>query len=327
MNLRSLTRGDAAVAVGALLLLIASFLPLYSIDGECKNDTVDICSYNTWHSGFLLHLATVVLAGLGAAALILLARFQGEAAQSRQIAGLKLGQWGVALAAFAVWSGLWSLFTNGAGYTAAFPGSDSGADHINHGFGAYLAFIGVLVIGVGAVATPVVPALQAKLLSDRPAPAPQQGGYPGGPQGGYPGGPQGGYPGGPQQGGYPGGPQSGYGYPAPQHGGAQQWGAPQPQGPGAHQPQDTPFGGPAPTPTPTPAPATAAAAPSFAPFWFAVPAPRPLAPEDNPAGPPVGELTPGTWYLAVEQRGAALVAQLQDGRRGLLADTSGIQRG
>lgn len=42
---------------------------------------------------------------------------------------------------------------------------------------------------------------------------------------------------------------------------------------------------------------------------------------------PVGELVPGTWYLAVEQRGAALVAQLQDGTQGVLADTSGIQRG
>ena len=42
---------------------------------------------------------------------------------------------------------------------------------------------------------------------------------------------------------------------------------------------------------------------------------------------PVAELTPGTWYLAVDQRGAALVAQTQDGRRGVLQDTSGIQRG
>ncbi|MEV7451193.1 hypothetical protein AB0P20_20620, partial [Streptomyces nigra] len=42
---------------------------------------------------------------------------------------------------------------------------------------------------------------------------------------------------------------------------------------------------------------------------------------------PIAELAPGTWYLAVEQRGAALVAQTQDGRRGILQDTSGIQRG
>ena len=39
------------------------------------------------------------------------------------------------------------------------------------------------------------------------------------------------------------------------------------------------------------------------------------------------ELAPGTWYLAVEQRGQSLIAQTQDGRRGVLQDTTGIQRG
>ncbi|WP_051970421.1 hypothetical protein [Kitasatospora azatica] len=81
-----------------------------------------------------------------------------------------------------------------------------------------------------------------------------------------------------------------------------------------------------PTTAATPAPAPAPAA-EFAPFWFAVPEPRRLAPKDGSAGPPVGDLLPGTWYLAVDQRGAALVAQLQDGTQGLLTDSSGIQRG
>ncbi|MYS25744.1 hypothetical protein GTW38_02075, partial [Streptomyces sp. SID7804] len=72
-----------------------------------------------------------------------------------------------------------------------------------------------------------------------------------------------------------------------------------------------------------PAPAPAA---DFSPFWFAVPVPRPLFPEDG-SPTPIAELAPGTWYLAVEQRGQALVAQTQDGRRGVLQDTSGIQRG
>jgi hypothetical protein len=57
-----------------------------------------------------------------------------------------------------------------------------------------------------------------------------------------------------------------------------------------------------------------------------VPVPRPLFAEDG-SPTPIAELAPGTWYLAVEQRGAALVAQTQDGRRGVLQDTSGIQRG
>ncbi|MDT0266745.1 DUF5336 domain-containing protein [Streptomyces sp. DSM 44915] len=95
--------------------------------------------------------------------------------------------------------------------------------------------------------------------------------------------------------------QPGYGYPAQQQ---------QPQ-PGGFQ---------------QPAPAQAAADPNFQPFWFAVPAARPLYGEDG-SPTPVAELAPGTWYLAVEQRGQTLVAQTQDGRRGVLQDTSGIQRG
>ncbi|MET8824975.1 hypothetical protein ABZX40_24645 [Streptomyces sp. NPDC004610] len=106
---------------------------------------------------------------------------------------------------------------------------------------------------------------------------------------------------------YGGQPQGGYGYP-----GAQQ----QPPPFGGQQPQG-PFGG--------QAPATPPAA-DFSPFWFAVPVARPLFAEDGSPSP-IAELAPGTWYLAVEQRGPALVAQTQDGRRGVLQDTSGIQRG
>ncbi|AXI77334.1 hypothetical protein [Peterkaempfera bronchialis] len=319
MNLRSLTRGDAAVAVGALLLLISSFLPLYALSTECVGSG---CSQSSWHGAFLLHLASVVLAGVAGGALVLYARFQqGEAARSRQIAGLRLDQWGTALAVFATWSALWSLFT-------------STGEVLERGFGAYLALLSAVILAGGAVATPLVPALQAKLLPDPPAaPAPQPGGYPGPQQGGYLGGPQqgGGY-------GYPGAQQPGVQQPgvqqpgvqqpgAPQPGGAQAWGAPQP-GPGVQQPQGASFGGPAGAPVPAPAP-TPAAPPvqDFSPFWFAVPSPRPLAPEDNPVGPPIGELTPGTWFLAVEQRGAALLTRLPDGRHGLLTDTSGIERG
>ncbi|MGW6915870.1 hypothetical protein ACWGB8_18950 [Kitasatospora sp. NPDC054939] len=75
-----------------------------------------------------------------------------------------------------------------------------------------------------------------------------------------------------------------------------------------------------------------AAAPScpgdddFMPFWFAVPVVRPLVGERG-GSEPVSELTPGTWYLAVGSAGDGLVVQLQDGRRGVLKDASGIQRG
>ncbi|MER8182755.1 hypothetical protein [Kitasatospora sp. NPDC094015] len=326
MNLRALTRGDAAVAGAAVLLFVFSFLPFYeantSVGGPCQSN----CSYNVWHSGFLSILATVFLTGLASAALIVLARFQGEAAETRLVAGLKLRQWGLALAVFAAWSGLWALFTNGGGYLSAADktrGLDP-ADLVDHSFGAWLSVLAVLVLAAAAVASPLVPALQAPLLTDKPA-VPQQQGYapytpaqpgqPGqggqfAPQPGQPGQGQYGYPGAPvgqgeqaavQAGGYAAAPQAGsYGYPA------------------AAQPQDQ---------VPAPAPAPEAAAAPFTPFWFAVPAVRPLAPRDNPAGPSVGELVPGTWYLAVEQRGGALVAQLQDGTHGLLSDTTGIQRG
>ncbi|MYX21120.1 hypothetical protein GTY77_13775, partial [Streptomyces sp. SID8380] len=74
----------------------------------------------------------------------------------------------------------------------------------------------------------------------------------------------------------------------------------------------------------TPPPAAQPA--EFAPFWFAVPVPRPIYGEDG-TPTPIAELTPGTWYLAVDQRGQDLVAQTQDGKRGVLRDTTGIQRG
>ncbi|MGP4014032.1 hypothetical protein ACTWQO_47360, partial [Streptomyces sp. 4N124] len=148
-----------------------------------------------------------------------------------------------------------------------------------------------------AVATPLVPAPQAALLpAPRPA-APQP--YCAQPPGGY------GYPGaGAPQPGQPGQPGQPYGgQPQP----CQPYGAQQPQAPQPQAPQPQPGG-------------------DFSPFWFAVPVPRPLFAEDG-SQQPIAELAPGTWYLAVEQRGPGLVAQTQDGRRGVLQDTSGIQRG
>ncbi|MEU4347461.1 hypothetical protein [Streptomyces sp. NPDC023838] len=166
------------------------------------------------------------------------------------------------------------------------------------GAGMILGLIAALVLAAGAVAGPMVAALKAPLMG---APSPAVAPYGGQPYGGQPAG--------------------GYGYP------------------GAGQPQPQPYGAPGADPsqggqTPAPGagaaaqpqPAAGASAGDFAPFWFAVPVARPLYPEDGSATP-IAELAPGTWYLAVEQRGAALVAQTQDGRRGVLQDTTGIQRG
>jgi hypothetical protein len=209
--------------------------------------------------------------------------------QPPKVVGLDLGQLGVALTIFAAWTSFWSII-DPLGAMEEFFGSFGGSEP-ESGAGLILGLIAALLLAAGAVATPLVPALKAALVgAPRPA-APQP--YGAQPPGGY---------------GYP-----GAGAPGPFGAGQPQPGQP---GPGA------PFGG---------APQQQAAAPQppandFSPFWFAVPVARPLFAEDGSQST-IAELAPGTWYLAVEQRGANLVAQTQDGRRGVLQDTSGIQRG
>ncbi|MFJ9440567.1 hypothetical protein ACIRRH_01705 [Kitasatospora sp. NPDC101235] len=302
MNLRALTRGDAAVAGAAVLLFIASFLPYWTVD--CSGRYCGKTSQNAWSTELFPILPSIYLLGIVAAALILVQRFQGPAATNRQVLGLRLDQWGIAFAVVALWTSLWSL------------GGGPSVGSISHGFGAWLGVISLIVLAGAAAASPLVPALKAPLVTDRPAAVPGQYGYPGQP--GHPGAPQPGQYGYPAQGHDPAfGGQGGYGYPGA---GQPQPGQPTP----AAQPHDA---APAPQPAPAAQPQAAAPAADFQPFWFAVPAPRQLAPKDNPAGAPVGEIVPGTWYLAVEQRGTALVAQLPDGNQGVLADTTGIQRG
>ncbi|MFD3549227.1 DUF5336 domain-containing protein [Streptomyces sp. NPDC058655] len=170
---------------------------------------------------------------------------------------------------------------------------------IDLGAGAVIAFLATLALAGVAVFGSKIPVLAGGLLPEpRPAAVPPYGGQPQ-PGAGY------GYPGGQQPPHYGNTPQ-----PVPPYGGAAEP-APAP-GPG---PQDASHGG------------QAAPAADFTPFWFAVPVARPLFSEDGSPSP-IAELAPGTWYLAVDQRGpATLIAQTQDGRRGVLNDTSGIQRG
>jgi hypothetical protein len=170
----------------------------------------------------------------------------------------------------------------------------------NAGAGLILGLLASIVLAGGAVATPLVPALKAPLASAS---------TPRGVQAPYGGQPQ---------------PGQGYGYPGqaqPSYGG--QPGQQQPYGgqPQPGQPEPQPQGN-------APKASSAAGAPAgdFTPFWFAVPVARPLYGEDGSPSP-IAELAPGTWYLAVEQRGPNLIAQTQDGRRGVLQDTTGIQRG
>ncbi|GAA2312093.1 DUF5336 domain-containing protein [Streptomyces kunmingensis] len=289
MNIRSLTRGDGVVIGAAVLLFIASFLDIYSIDGA--PDGVELP--NSWSSGPLL--MSVVLAGIIGAALIVVSR---GLPQPRKVAGLDLGQFGVACAVLAAWAALGNIFDPSGGANNVGTSSSDGPDA---GIGLILALIATLVMAAAAIATPLVPALKAALVG---APRPQQ------PQ------PYGGQPGG------------SYGYPGAQQQPGQPYGA-QPGQPGPGQPGGgQPFGGqPQQAAAPAPgAPQGGQPAGDFSPFWFAVPVPRPLYAEDG-SPTPIAELAPGTWYLAVEQRGPGLVAQTQDGRRGVLQDTTGIQRG
>ncbi|WP_121746724.1 DUF5336 domain-containing protein [Streptomyces sp. E2N166] len=292
MNIRSLTRGDGVVIGAAVLLFIASFLDIYALDDA--PDSAEIPSL--WGSGPVV--LGVVLAGVIGAALVIVAR---ALPQPKKVAGLDLGQFGVAFTVFAAWSALGNIFDP----AGAFDGDGGFTNDLGAGIGLILALVATLVMAAAAIATPLVPALKGSLIpAARPA-APQP--YGGQPQGGY------GYPGAQQQpyGGQPGQPGPGQpgqpGQPGPSFGGQPQPGQPQPQAPQPQQAQAQPAG-------------------DFSPFWFAVPVPRPLFAEDG-SPTPIAELAPGTWYLAVEQRGANLVAQTQDGRRGVLQDTSGIQRG
>ncbi|MGW2569467.1 hypothetical protein [Streptomyces sp. NPDC001537] len=265
MNIRSLTRGDGVVIGAAVLLFIASFLDTYDTSGS------DIP--NAWDNLGLV--MSMYVGGIVGAVLIVVAR---ALPQPRKVAGLELGPLGVALTIFAAWTSLWSIIDPLGAFSSRFDGINIGA-----GSGLILGLIATLVMAGAAIATPLVPALQAALIpAPKPAAAQPYGAQP---PGGY------GYPGAAQQQPYGGQPQAG-----------QPYGAQQPQA------QAQPPAG------------------EFSPFWFAVPVPRPLFAEDG-SPTPIAELAPGTWYLAVEQRGPALVAQTQDGRRGVLQDTSGIQRG
>ncbi|WP_329623758.1 DUF5336 domain-containing protein [Streptomyces sp. NBC_01255] len=295
MNIRSLTRGDGVLIGAAVVLFIASFLGVAGCDGPDQ-----FCAQyetpNSWEASYL-GWGTYFL-GIAGAALIVVSR---ALPQQRKVAGLELGQVGAAFTIASAWTLLMWIFESS-----------------NAGAGLILGLIAALVLAGAAVAGPLVPALKAPLVGaprpQTPQPYGMQPGQPG--QQGVPGGY--GYPGAQQQFGTPQDPSQGAGQPF----GAQ--GAPQPHAPQPHAPQQ-----PEPQAAPAPAPQPQAAAQpgaDFAPFWFAVPVARPLYAEDGSQAP-IAELAPGTWYLAVEQRGPALVAQTQDGRRGVLQDTTGIQRG
>lgn len=301
MNNRSLTRGDAVVIGAAVVLFIASFLDFYVTKGGLGAGSGGEEGKNAWTNFWFPALFSIFFAGIIAAALIAGSRFVPE---HFKLLGLRLDQWGLTLSVFAAYTAIWTLFANPMG----------AGDFLEKGAGQIVGAIFAIILAAAAVTTQLVPALQAPLLGSGGQPTPMP--YGGQPQQGY------GYPGAQQQPGMQ-QPQGGYGYPGAQQPGAQQ----QPSYGGQPQAQQPPQAQQQPQPQAQQAqPQASAPDPNFQPFWFAVPVARPLFAEDG-SQTPVAELAPGTWYLAVEQRGQALIAQTQDNRRGLLQDTSGIQRG
>lgn len=322
MNPRTLTRGDVAVGGAAVLLFVFSFMPYYKVDVSGYSGASDSTA-NMWKSELFPLLPSVVLMGVIAAALIVAGRF---VPQQKPLAGLTLPQWGTAFTVTTAWAAIWA--------------QGGGLEGADHAWGSYLVLLFSLVLAAAAVASQLVPALGLPLTSGTGQPGPgqfqqQPGGWQQQPQPGWqqqPGGwqqPQqvqqqpGGY-------GYPGQQQpqqaGGYGFPNPAEQTAQM--SPQQQ---AQQPQPQ-QAQPQPQQQQQPQPQAQAQQPGaeqgFSPYWFAVPEPRPLMPEDGSQGAPVAQLQPGVWHLAMEQRGGALlVEQYPDKRRGLLTNVAGIQRG
>lgn len=186
MNIRSLTRGDGVVIGAAVLLFIASFLKFYT----AKGFDLDVTAWTSLGNGLGTYMGGVI-----GAALIVVNRCLP---QPRKVVGLDIGTVGVAFTVLTAWALFWTLVDVG--------------DNVSAGAGLILGFIAALAMAGGAIATPLVPALQAALVPAPKPVAPQPyGAQP--PPGGY------GYPG-------AGAPQPSYGTPPQQAQAAQPFGQP-----------------------------------------------------------------------------------------------------
>ncbi|MGV9420986.1 hypothetical protein ACWDO6_26260, partial [Streptomyces sp. NPDC003674] len=177
MNIRSLTRGDGVVIGAAVLLFIASFLDTFDKSGSGAP--------NAWDNLGLV--MSMYVGGIAGAVLIVLAR---ALPQPRKVVGLDLGQVGVALTVFAAWTSFWTIIDPLGSFSDSFDSLDVGA-----GAGLILGLIAALLLAAAAIATPLVPALQAALVPAPKPAAPQP--YGAQPPGGY------GYPGAQPQPGQP----------------------------------------------------------------------------------------------------------------------------
>ncbi|MDI2128544.1 hypothetical protein [Yinghuangia seranimata] len=315
MNQKGLTRGDGLVFACVALIFGMSFAPFYKV-GETSSSNDDFGSssssksssrkaalesfdFNAWTQGLWPVMAVVVLLPLLAFVSLVAYRYM-QGAQERTAGGLTFRQWATAFGVTAAWGATWSL--GGDFYKSLADAAGGGNSNVDsgHEFGAFVIMPATLVLALLLLVIDRVPGLTYPLFVSPPAYPP-----------GY-------IPQQPGQPGYTGGyapPMAPQGVPV----------APVAQMPPPAAPAATQAPAPAPTPAAGSAEAPAAAA-EFEQFWLAVPEERPLLPQGGLDKTPVATLVPGTWYLAVEPAGDGLVVEVE-GKRGVLWNTAGIQRG
>lgn len=173
MDIKKLTRGDAIVAVAALLIFGFSFAAYFQGEGEASGYKI-----NAWSGDLAPLVSSVVVIPIIAAALYVLSDLMP---QSPLVLGLTLRQWAVPLIVVTPLNLFWSF---------------AGKDGLELAFGGIFVLIATLVLVATVVATEFVPALKAPLGLSGPgggapapagaygqpgpygaAPAPQPGGY------------------------------------------------------------------------------------------------------------------------------------------------------
>ncbi|UGQ14017.1 hypothetical protein LO772_10680 [Yinghuangia sp. ASG 101] len=173
MDIKKLTRGDAVVAVAALLNFIFSFLAFFKISSGGYSK-----SWNAWSGDLPGAGASLVLIPLIASVLYILGGIQPR---PTPILGLTPRQFATPLLVVVPLYVVWAM----AG----------GPDGVDVGIGAIFMLLASLVATGAVVAAEFVPALKAPLgLGGGGGRAPQPGGAPYGGQPGYAGAPQGGSP-------------------------------------------------------------------------------------------------------------------------------------
>lgn len=141
MDIKKLTRGDAVVAVGALLIFVFSFLTYYQVEGAPG----DIGAYNAWTSDLSpLNSAVVLIPIIGAVLYIL----GGLQPRPQVLVGLTLRQWATPLLVITPLNTIFSLF---------------GKDGLELKIGGIFILLLSFILAGAVIANEMVPALKAPL--------------------------------------------------------------------------------------------------------------------------------------------------------------------